>query len=50
MAETGLGGYGIADQPMAAAALADGQGFAVAHSDAQGRTWLRVGDLGCALQ
>jgi len=50
VAETGLGGYGIATEPMAATVLADGQGFAVAHSDAQGRTWLRIGDLGCALR
>lgn len=47
IAETGLGGYGIAQAPIAAAAMPDGRLFAVAHSDAANRTWLRVTDMMC---
>jgi hypothetical protein len=47
IAQTGLGGYGIAQAPIAAAALPDGRTFAVAHSDAANRTWLRVTDMMC---
>jgi hypothetical protein len=47
IAETGLGGYGIAEVPVAAAALPDGRLFAVAHSDAANRTWLRIVDMSC---
>jgi hypothetical protein len=48
IAETGLGGYGIAEEPVAAAAFEDGASFAIAHTDANGRSWLRVANLGCA--
>jgi hypothetical protein len=47
IAATGLAGYAIAQQPVAAAAFPDGA-FAVAHSDATGGSWLRIGNLGCA--
>jgi hypothetical protein len=47
IAQTGLGGYGIAQAPMSAAAMPDGRTFAVAHSDAADRTWLRVTDIAC---
>jgi len=47
IARTGLGGYGIAQAPVAAAALPDGRTFAVAHSDAANRTWLRIADMSC---
>ena len=47
IAKTGLDGYGIAQAPIAAAAMPDGRYFAVAHSDAANRTWLRVADLLC---
>jgi hypothetical protein len=47
IASTGLDGYSIAQQPVAAAAFPDG-GFAVAHTDANGESWLRVANLGCA--
>jgi hypothetical protein len=49
VAATGLDGYGIAGDPVAAAALPDGSGFAIAHSDVYGQTWLRIGDLRCAI-
>jgi hypothetical protein len=48
IAHTGLGGYGIAEEPVAAAAFADGASFAIAHTDVNGRSWLRVANLGCA--
>ena len=48
IAATGLGGYGIAQEPVAAAAFPDGAAFAVAHTDANGCSWLRVANLGCA--
>jgi hypothetical protein len=49
IAATGLGGYGIAQQPVAAAAFPGGDGaFAVAHTDGKGQSWLRVADLSCA--
>jgi len=47
IASTGLDGYSIAQQPVAAAAFPDGA-FAVAHTDASGESWLRVANLGCA--
>jgi len=47
IAQTGLDGYGIAEAPVAAAALPDGRTFAVAHSDAANRTWLRIADMTC---
>ena len=47
IAATGLGGYAIAQQPVAAAAFPDGA-FAVAHTDAGGESWPRIGNLGCA--
>ena len=47
IAATGLGGYAIAQQPVAAAAFPDGA-FAVAHTDAGGESWLRIANLGCA--
>jgi len=47
IAETGLGGYALAQQPVAAAAFPDGA-FAVAHTDAGGESWLRIANLGCA--
>ena len=49
IAETGLGGYGIAQQPVAAAAFVGGTTFAVAHTDADGSSWLRIANLGCAV-
>jgi len=48
VAETGLGGYGIASQPVAAAAFPGEAAFAIAHSDSAGGTWLRIADLSCA--
>ena len=48
IAITGLGGYGIAEEPVAAAALPASDSFAIAHTDVDGRTWLRVADLACA--
>jgi hypothetical protein len=48
IAATGLGGYGIAQQPVAAAAFPNDGAFAVAHSDGNGQTWLRVADFSCA--
>ena len=48
IAATGLGGYGIAEEPVAAAAMPAGDAFAIAHTDVDGRTWLRVADLACA--
>jgi hypothetical protein len=47
VAATGIGGYAIAQQPVAAAAFPDGA-FAVAHTDAGGASWLRLANLGCA--
>jgi hypothetical protein len=47
IAATGLGGYGIAEEPVAAAALPASDSFAIAHTDVDGRTWLRVADLAC---
>jgi hypothetical protein len=49
IASPGLGGYGLADEPVAAAALPDGARFAIVHTDAAGGTWLRVADLSCAV-
>jgi hypothetical protein len=40
-------GYGVADEPVAATALASNDGFAVVHTDAAGRSWLRIGDFTC---
>jgi len=48
IAATGFGGYGIAEEPVAAAAIPGTAAFAVAHTDVTGRSWLRVADLGCA--
>jgi len=48
IAATGLDGYGIADEPVAAAAFPDGSTFAIAHTDVNGRSWLRVANFGCA--
>jgi hypothetical protein len=48
IAATGLGGYGIAEEPVAAAAFSDGAAFAIAHTDVNGRSWLRVATLSCA--
>ena len=48
IAATGLGGYGIAEEPVAAAAIPASDAFAIAHTDVDGRSWLRVADLGCA--
>ena len=48
IAATGLGGYGIAEEPVAAAAFPDAAAFAIAHTDVNGRSWLRVANLGCA--
>jgi len=47
IAATGLGGYGIAEEPVAAAAIPASDTFAIAHTDGDGRTWLRVADLAC---
>ena len=49
IAATGLGGYGISSDPVAAAALPDGSGFAIAHTDVYGQAWLRIADLSCAV-
>jgi hypothetical protein len=49
IADTGLGGYTLEDEPVAAAAFPDGHAFAIAHSDVFGQSWLRIGDLGCAV-
>jgi hypothetical protein len=49
IAATDLGGYGIAGDPVAAAALPDGSGFAIAHTDVNGQSWLRIADLRCAV-
>lgn len=48
IAATGLGGYGIAGDPVAAAALPDDR-FAIAHTDVYGQSWLRIADLSCAV-
>ena len=52
IAETGLDGYEIAQDPIAAAAL-PGSGssgsFAVAHADASNRTWLRIAYIDCGV-
>jgi hypothetical protein len=48
IASTGLAGSEIAAAPVVAAALPGSATFAIAHSDAADRTWLRLGDLGCA--
>ena len=48
IADTGLGGYAISNAPVAAAALPDGSGFAIASSDVTGQSWLRMANLGCA--
>jgi hypothetical protein len=48
IAATGLGGYEIAQEPVAAAALPASDSFAIAHTDVDGRAWLRVADLACA--
>jgi hypothetical protein len=48
IAATGLDGYGIANEPVAAAAFPDGNTFAIAHTDVNGRSWLRVADFSCA--
>src|SRR5262252_4431521 len=49
IAATGLGGYGVGGDPVAAAALPDGSGFAIAHTDVYGQSWLRMADLSCAV-
>ena len=49
IAATGLGGYEIAQEPVAAAALPASDSFAIAHTDVDGRTWLRVADFACAI-
>jgi hypothetical protein len=46
IAATGLGGYAVAQQPVAAAAFVDGS-FAIAHTDADGQSWLRMANLDC---
>jgi hypothetical protein len=48
IAATGLTGYGIAEEPLAVAAFPDAATFAIAHTDAGGRSWLRLANLGCA--
>ena len=48
IASTGFSGYGIGQEPVAAAALPDGSGFAIAHTDSDGYSWLNVADLSCA--
>jgi hypothetical protein len=48
IAATGLGGYGIAQEPLAAAAIPGSASFAIAHTDVTGRSWLRIADLDCA--
>jgi hypothetical protein len=48
IAVTGLDGYGIAGEPVAAAALPSATAFAVAHTDVYGQSWLRIADLSCA--
>jgi hypothetical protein len=49
IAATGLDGYAIPQQPVAAAAFPDAA-FAIAHTDAAGGSWLRLANLGCALR
>jgi hypothetical protein len=48
IAATGLGGYGIAQEPLAAAAIPGSASVAIAHTDVAGRSWLRIADLACA--
>ena len=45
---TGLGGYSIPTQPVAAAALPGDATCAVAHTDATGSSWLRFANFNCA--
>jgi hypothetical protein len=47
IASTGLGGYGIEAEPVAAAVLPGDGALALAHTDAAGRSWLRLADVGC---
>jgi hypothetical protein len=49
IAATGLGGYTVATQPVAAAAFPGDGAFATAHTDSTGASWLRVAHLGCTL-
>jgi len=49
IAATGLDGYAVPQQPVAAAAFPDGT-FAIANTDAAGASWLRLANLGCALR
>jgi hypothetical protein len=46
VATTDLGGYEIASEPVAAAALPGGDA-AIVHTDVDDRTWLRIADLSC---
>jgi hypothetical protein len=48
IAATGLTGYGIAEEPLAVAAFPDAATFAIAHTDVNGSSWLRIANLGCA--
>jgi hypothetical protein len=48
IAATGLGGPGIGDEPVAAAALPDDSAFALAHTDVYGQSWLRIANMSCA--
>jgi hypothetical protein len=49
IADTGLDGYSVPSAPVVAAGLPGGVGFAIAHSDADGQSWLRIADLSCAV-
>jgi len=49
IAATGLTGYDIAREPVAAAAFPGEAVFAIAHTDTTGASWLRIADLGCAM-
>ena len=48
IASTDFSGDGVAQEPVAAAAFPDGSGFAIAHTDTTGHSWLHVANLSCA--
>jgi hypothetical protein len=48
IAATGLGGYSVPTQPVAAVALPGDSTCAVAHTDATGASWLRFANFNCA--
>jgi hypothetical protein len=48
IASTTFTGYGVGQEPVAAAAFPDGTGFAIAHTDTDGYSWLNIADLSCA--